>query len=528
METGKLNIIQPPFSFLKNLPEPTIRFISFWFIISLIIHLVTATFSLGFHHWDEHFQLLEFAGLKLGKTTAIELPWEYPARIRPTLQPYIALYTIKLFGLQHQPFTAAMVLRYISALLGWFSISVFTLCVIQWFKSPRLQKGLVLLTTLLWFLPYIHVRFSSESWSGSFFFLGLSTLFISQAQFRVASLRRELGLLVLAGLLFGFSYVFRMQSIVLLPGIFLWYLLIGRMKFYKLVLMGVAVLAAIFIGVLLDYSFYGTWVNTALRYFEVNILEGKAASFGVDPWWYYFKEIYRQGLEPIGLIIIAGVVIAWLRYPKNILTWATLPFFVLHCMVSHKELRFIFPMANAVPVFMMLAVAGDNLRKEIWQNLSAKMLKIGKWVVIAFFAYNLVAMLTVSVQPVRSEFRILQYFNKNYYDKEITVIGYNTDPYESYSHIPMNFYRPPHFHTYRTNDINMINFIIKKAGNPVYIYCFNKGYKAPPDFANIKGKLVPEYSTLPFFLKRFDFNNWVSRTRMGLVYRIEPTDTPGR
>ena len=51
--------------------------------------IVTAWFSNLFYFPDEHYQVLEFMGHKLGITPASALPWEFHQRIRPWLQPAI-------------------------------------------------------------------------------------------------------------------------------------------------------------------------------------------------------------------------------------------------------------------------------------------------------------------------------------------------------------------------------------------------------------------------------------------------------
>ena len=58
-------------------------------IILTAVTVITAWFSNTFYFPDEHYQILEFMGHKLGITPASELPWEFEARIRPWLQPFL-------------------------------------------------------------------------------------------------------------------------------------------------------------------------------------------------------------------------------------------------------------------------------------------------------------------------------------------------------------------------------------------------------------------------------------------------------
>lgn len=53
--------------------------------------LLFAFFSNEVYHPDEHFQILEYAHMKLfGTPVPAELPWEYVLMMRPGLQPMIA------------------------------------------------------------------------------------------------------------------------------------------------------------------------------------------------------------------------------------------------------------------------------------------------------------------------------------------------------------------------------------------------------------------------------------------------------
>jgi phosphatidylinositol glycan class B len=47
------------------------------FILAIVIHIVAAWFSSGWHHPDEHFQLIEFSQFIAGNTQAEVLPMEF-------------------------------------------------------------------------------------------------------------------------------------------------------------------------------------------------------------------------------------------------------------------------------------------------------------------------------------------------------------------------------------------------------------------------------------------------------------------
>src|ERR1044072_8735709 len=93
-----------------------------WLLIALIVQIITAYFSVGFHQLDEHFQILEFANYKLGFSPSSDLPWEFRAQCRPGLQPFIAFCFAKslLFLDIYNPFLLAFLLRLLMGLLSFW------------------------------------------------------------------------------------------------------------------------------------------------------------------------------------------------------------------------------------------------------------------------------------------------------------------------------------------------------------------------------------------------------------------------
>jgi phosphatidylinositol glycan class B len=143
-------------------------------IISFITIILAAYFSVGSHHPDEYFQIIEFANYKMGGTTLQDLPWEFQNTMRPGVQPFIAFVFMKALSLlgTDNPFTIIFFLRLLTGILTWF----ITLRLIKHIQ-PKLthsksSKFLILSFLFLWFMPYLMVRFSSETWGGYSFLLG--------------------------------------------------------------------------------------------------------------------------------------------------------------------------------------------------------------------------------------------------------------------------------------------------------------------------------------------------------------------
>ncbi len=144
-------------------------------IAGFVIYGITAWCSEGYHHPDEHFQILELANYRLGGTPAADLPWEFGERMRPGLQPglaYTVICGLKMIGIA-SPFLQAFGLRLISGWLMWLLIYAWARQLGHSFAYEKGAALLLWLSLLLWFMPYLSVRFSSELWAGLSFLTGL-------------------------------------------------------------------------------------------------------------------------------------------------------------------------------------------------------------------------------------------------------------------------------------------------------------------------------------------------------------------
>ena len=138
-------------------------------LLSAAVFLVTAYSSNGYFYPDEHFQIIEFARWKTGACTSETVPWELAAHIRPTLQPIITIMLLKAMELcgASDPFVLALSLRVIMVAAVMWSVCHFIRCT-QSSIMPGHINAYTALSFLLWFVPYISVRYSSETMSAVF------------------------------------------------------------------------------------------------------------------------------------------------------------------------------------------------------------------------------------------------------------------------------------------------------------------------------------------------------------------------
>lgn len=322
--------------------------------------LCAAVFSDGAHHADEHYQILEFAGWKLGITPEADLPWEFRMRMRPALQPALVVAAhraLAAFG-EPDPFVVAMLLRMFTAALTF--IAALLLLRGQLRDNHLLGESgwlrlYLFLAFFLWFGVYCGVRFSSEGFSAALFGMGYAGV----------AHRRDGAApwaLLAAGGLLGLSVVARLQMVLMVAGLFAWCLFVVRLRWPAMVAIMAGGFIAIGCGVLIDRWFYGEWVLTAWNYIDLNVLQGRASTFGTHPWWHYFAALFERTVPPFSLLFLAPPLLLFALRRRDPLTWTVLPFLVGHMLIGHKEYRFMFPVLPLLPALVVGGLAAMDER----------------------------------------------------------------------------------------------------------------------------------------------------------------------
>ena len=363
--------------------------------------------------------MLEFANYKLGATPAADLPWEFQAQVRPTLQPVIALAVIRsLRGVGvASPFAQALMLRLLS---GWLAILVFarlSRVLARSFITESTGKLLLAAAIFVWFMPYLSVRFSSENWS-SLAFLGGLSLF----PFEDSDDPKSSSSLILAGLLLGLAFVFRFQIGFALVGMGAWLAARRRISLNGLLLLSLGGLVAVAIGTAADAWYYGQFVFTPWRYLDANILQGKAAEFGVSPWWFYVTAFLVAAIPPISIVLMGFACLGAYRARTQLMTWAFVSFVLLHVVVGHKEMRFLFPVAF---LLVWLAVSGWEFSwaRTRWRRTANTL----GWIAVMI---NVVALVVVCTRPAQQFLPAWRFLYDAARDAPVTVYAEQRSPYD--------------------------------------------------------------------------------------------------
>ena len=227
--------------------------------------------------------------------------------------------------------------------------------------EERLRDVYIISSYFIWFMPLVFTRFSSEAWSAIFIIFATTTLINS----KLPNPRQIFGI----GLLLGTAFLFRYQSAFISIGLIAWLLYNKRLNLKGFLQMSSAILIIALIGILIDTWFYDKWIITAWNYFNFNIIEDGASTFGTKPFLWYPYAIIKYNFLPIGILIGLSFLYLLLERRKSIFLFIFLPMFVVHCLIPHKEVRFLFPLAFIVtPVVFLFIQYVFKSTRDIFPN----------------------------------------------------------------------------------------------------------------------------------------------------------------
>ncbi len=409
------------------------RDVLIFFAIASVVYISAAVYGTTYQNADQHFQTLEWADFIIKGTGENALPWEYHRAVRPWLQPYIYVFimdTADFLGLTN-PFYQDRIIRLLTAALGITSLILLGVTIAWWLPlkgQRRLLVGLLALTALF---PMMLTKTSSEAMSSIFIMLALAALFLlrhnpepvgdsagmalpfrGKMDFSVAGL-------ILSGISIALAFQFRYQSGPVFIVLGLWMLIAARTPIWKLLVFVTSILVVTALAVGLDSIGYGRFELAPWNNVKANLLDGVAASFGVQPWYYYFTEI---ATDPIGVLILVTLFIFWIRFPLNLLSLMTAFFLAQHMAIAHKEARFLFPLIPLVVVMVPFLFprtwygpAGNGV-PLFGQNL------LGRAVGVAIFGLNAIGLYDAALPKIKSSITVHQY-----------IIAHHPDSFTFYS-----------------------------------------------------------------------------------------------
>jgi phosphatidylinositol glycan class B len=393
-----------------------------------VVHAVAVYMNGGFFGADEHFLIIEFAQHALGVARASQLAWEFNAKVRPALQPWIAAGVIQTahgVGVM-SPFVIAGVLRTMSAILGFGAALALCLRTLGDISSTRLRTVAVAAALLFWVAPFFHARFMSENWGGALGVLGLCLMLdVVDADPR----RLPTGRAVACGLVWSAAFYSRFQVGFIIAGAGVWALVVRRARVSTLSVIAAAFIVGTGINELLDRALYGAWTFVPFNYLDFNVLQGGATTFGATPWW--MPVVYLAGafIPPFSLVVLAVFAVGMWHARRHVLVWTTVPFVLVHGLIAHKEPRFYLPLVYvAGPLF---AVCVQSLPIQLRDRLAAALRTgIGRASLAVFTIINLLLLTATLMLPAHEMYRVDRWLWDRSSSTPIEIYTLGTSPYE--------------------------------------------------------------------------------------------------
>jgi phosphatidylinositol glycan class B len=161
-----------------------------------------------------------------------------------------------------------------------------------------------------------------------------------------------------AGLAIALACLCRYQN-GLFVLVFLATLLLSRRWREALAFCGTGAGVALF-GGLLDWATWGRPFHSFLVYVEFNLLHDGASTFGVEPFSYYATTLWSS-MGPLLLVLVACFCVG--AFYEPVLGGAVVAYVLAHCVLPHKEFRFLVP---CFPLFAAVTGIGvDALLRRV-------------------------------------------------------------------------------------------------------------------------------------------------------------------
>jgi phosphatidylinositol glycan class B len=244
--------------------------------------------------------------------------------------------------------------------------------------------------------------------------------------------------LALIGFLFSLSFYFRFQTGLALAGFGLWMLLFER-KYDRLIPLVAGFLIGFAINTYLDYRFYHEFVITPSRYFQWNIVEGKSSEFGTSSFLKYIALLIAVITSPPFSIILFyyGIKIYFKKYDHPVFI-PVLLFIIGHCLIGHKEERFLYPIFSALPIIVGYSLPDLVNYYHTCKRWISTFIKV---TLIITIVINTIVLILFTSIPYSQTIYFSKVLKNKFEDKPTVVYCLYRTPFETMSGIPMVFYR---------------------------------------------------------------------------------------
>jgi hypothetical protein len=500
-----------------NLPN---RLWIFFFPICLgVLLFANMIHSTDYYMPDEYYQIVEFAGYKLGEIPKENLAWEFQEQSRQTIQPflfYLMAKALNIIGISahssHILFSKLIVALFL--LIGLSRYIHKTSLLLD--KSNQFKYSIF--GFLFWVIPCYYFRFSQEILAQICYLFIVEDL-ISNPKINF----RKLGILT------GFAFIIRFQSILSLFGVFFWlalnYIQIQNNIWKSIAQFAIGFLAMVSLGILVDCWFYDSFVLSFYNYFYIQIVEKIASGFGTQP--VYFYLIYLSiVLSPFVLPIIG---FSLFKYPKhsrqNLILWIVVFNFVILSMIGHKEERFLFPILIFIPFLFFKSI---ELLPHTYQGFIKRLLlpilMLGNMMI-------LIISTLMNLQILTDQDKCFQYYVLDHCQKNNSIVLYAEDLHPFMDKVKVSKFKDTftYNHNYIYKDVKFekisegsnIDSIVEKYTN-VFLYLKKNRYNSIVlNKTHSKGSFHLILTSIPESLNNFLFQYFKLNIDKQTIYLVE-------
>lgn len=355
-----------------------------WFKLYIFRFLVAlCTFSAG--HPDELWQFHEPAHVAIfGRG---HLTWDWRARIRSYVFPLPLILVFQLakflkdrglISLETEDFIVQMTPYFIRAF--WASTTdLYTMKLCRKYFGTLSEKWGLLLSLS----NPAQAEFGTRALSNS-----VETALSAVVAYTWPRNRREwsVGKWVAAVSVLGLTCLIRISAIqMFLPASLFLFLYVKdplEIIFTTLPIIAVVMLT----GISIDSYFYGELTVSWWNFFDWNVVKNISSSFGVEPFYFYFKSLWQVLLTtalPLTAFGLYNSITKW----KSVFPFFmfVLPFFISSSLQPHKEHRFLLPI---LPILLSYAAHGGQ-QLEVLLRKQSKYLKYSlQLLLMVMVAYN--------------------------------------------------------------------------------------------------------------------------------------------
>jgi GPI mannosyltransferase 3 len=322
-------------------------------IVILLISITTKTAVIillpSFYHADENFQLFE-QGHRLAFGYGIK-PWEFEDGIRSPVLPAVLSGIFGSVGLiADRPEVYIGVARAILALFSLLAVASVYYYALTISRTHALLAAAVL---AVWYEPvYFSVRPLTEG-------VAATALICSICWGLLARRGERLSLFAVSGFFASLAVTLRFHIGFGVFVMAIWICLLHVRRRWLPFILG-ALPPLVLFGVS-DWIAWGAPFSTFMQSLKINLVDGKSAHFGVEPFYWFFSEIWSNWF--ICTPLFAGLIAY--KFSEK-LPWVLVGGTIIlsHSLIAHKEYRFIYP---ALMCFIVAAALGsaDVLQKAV-------------------------------------------------------------------------------------------------------------------------------------------------------------------